>query len=442
MMDFRNLIGGRPSGQGRVEVRSAYYDLGFTIPEGDEEELKAALAAALASKAEIDALSLDERAGIIREALGRLDLGEEHIRTAQMTGYPVKLIRRSWDRFREGFLEFLAAGPGRSEARARPMGFLLLPDNVDIISPWAIFSAVYAGCPLVVKAGSLFPWVPVAVSKALAEAGYPEGGVNVLFFRGPSAPYLTRRAMREVLGREGTFVGFGRDSTLRAILGDDGALATEALLKGRFVFFGSGKSQGVVCRDADQQVALASIVESLLLPPFSCLNPKVLYLEEGAEETFVPRLLEAVRGLRVGDPLDEGTDIGYVDGGVVEEVERVVRYSEGFGASRLLGRCLTKNQVEPYLIRGIPQDFNPLEREDYPVPILGLIEGGAEEIVRRSNAVGKALVTSVFTREVRPVFRGIRTHHLHLNRGTRTTMLTGHQGVDLWRAFQEEVRLG
>lgn len=441
MMDFRNLIGGRTSGQGRVEVRSAYYDMGFTIPEGDEGELKAALAAALASKSAIDALSLDERAEIIRGALGRLELGEKHLDTARMTGYPVKHIRRSWDRFREGFLEFLAAGPGRSEARARPMGFLLLPDNVDIISPWAIFSAVYAGCPLVVKAGSLFPWVPLAVSKALAEAGYPEGGVNILFFRGPTAPYLARRAMREVLGREGTFVGFGRDSTLRAILGDDGALAVEALLKGCFVFFGSGKSQGVVCRDADHQTAVKSITESLLLPPFSCLNPKVLYMEEGTGE-LVPRLVEAVRGLKVGDPLDDGTDIGYVDGGVVEEVERIVRYSEGFGASRLLGRPLGGNQAEPYLIRGIPQDFNPLEREDYPVPILGLIEGSAEEIVRRSNAVGKALVTSIFTREIRPIFGEIKTYHLHLNKGTRTTMLTGHQGVDLWRAFQEEVRRG
>ena len=441
MMDFRNLIGGRTSGKGKVEVRSAYYDLGFTIPDGDEEELKAALAVALASRKAIDALSVDERTEIVREALGRLELGEEHLQTARMTGYPVGQIRRSWDRFREGFLEFMKRS-GPSEARARPLGFFLLPDNVDIISPWAIFSAVYAGCPLVVKAGSLFPWVPVAVSKALAEAGYPEGGVNILFFRGPTAPYLTRRAMRDVLGREGTFVGFGRDSTLRAILGDDNALATEALLKGRFVFFGSGKSQGVVCRDADQQVALASIVESLLLPPFSCLNPKVLYLEAGVGDEFVPLLLEAVRGLKVGDPLEEGTDIGYVDERAVEEVERVVRYSEGFGASRLLGRPLGRNQADPYLVRGIPEDFNPLEREDYPVPILALIEGSAEEIVRRSNAVGKALVTSIFTREVRPVYRSIRTHHLHLNRGTRTTMLTGHQGVDLWRAFQEEVRQG
>lgn len=441
MRDFRNLVGGRTSGSGKVEVRSPYYNLGFTIPEGDEGELKAALAAALASREAIDALSTDERAGIIRGALGRLELGEEHLQTARMTGYPVRQIRRSWDRFREGFLEFMKRS-GPSEARARPLGFLLLPDNVDVIAPWAIFSAVYAGCPLVVKAGSLFPWVPVTVFKALAEAGYPEGGVNILFFRGTTAPYLARRAMREVLGREGTFVGFGRDSTLRAILGDDGALAAEALLKGRFIFFGSGKSQGVVCKDADQQVALASIIDSLLLPPFSCLNPKVLYLEADIGGEFVPRLVDAVRGLKVGDPLDDGTDIGYVDEGAIEEVERVVRYSEGFGALRLLGRRLGKNQAEPYLVQGIPEDFNPLEREDYPVPILGLVEGSAEEIVRRSNAAGKALVTSIFTKEIRPTFREVRTYHLHLNRGTRTTMLTGHQGVDLWRAFLEEVRRG
>jgi acyl-CoA reductase-like NAD-dependent aldehyde dehydrogenase len=458
-LQIENFIAGESSSGERVEVKSEYYDgLSFSIPVSGEGDLQRALQATEEARGLLKSLPWEEREEMIRKALRSLDLQEENRLTTQMTGYPIRLLRRSWDRFRENYLLFLDSevadmGPLRSPLpegmlerrwKPRPLAFLLLPDNVEIITPWTVFTAALTGCPLLLKPGSTLPWTPLRILEALLEAGYPPQALNLLFLRGPSGASLLRKAISETLNREGTFIGFGSNSTLQHLLGGGTPLAAEALQRGRFFFFGSGGSRCVVTRSADLETAAEALIDSLLLPPSSCLSPKVCYVEAEVFEEFSDLLSGRIGELRVGDPLEERTEIGFVESRALEEGDRLIRYTEAFGAERLRGRRIGAHQMEPYLLKGIPEDFDLLERENYPLYLLSLVPySSRKELLRRSGKSGKSLVTSLFTRDP---WEGVgaeewKTYHLHINRGTQTSLFTGHQGTDLWRLFLEEWRV-
>jgi betaine-aldehyde dehydrogenase len=184
-----------------------------------------------------------------------------------------------------------------------PLGVvgLIVPWNFPLtIAAWKLGPALAAGNTVVLKPAELTPLTALELEKIAVEAGLPEGVLNVV--AGPGSVCGSRLVEHPDVAK----VAFtGSTEVGRGI-----ARQAAETIK-RVTLELGGKSANIVFEDADLEAAAAAAPMSVFgnAGQDCCARSRIL-VQRGAIDRFVELLGAAVREVRVGDPLDESTQMG------------------------------------------------------------------------------------------------------------------------------------
>jgi acyl-CoA reductase-like NAD-dependent aldehyde dehydrogenase len=184
-----------------------------------------------------------------------------------------------------------------------PLGVvgLIVPWNFPLnISSWKLGPALACGNTVVLKPAELTPLSALRLAELALDAGIPEGVVNVVAGKGSVV------GQRLVEHPDVAKIGFtGSTEVGRRVM--EGAAAT---IK-RVTLELGGKSANVVFADADLEKAAAAAPYAVFdnAGQDCCARSRIL-VERSAYDRFLELLVEATRGVKVGDPGDEATEMG------------------------------------------------------------------------------------------------------------------------------------
>ena len=171
-----------------------------------------------------------------------------------------------------------------------------------------------------------------------------------------------------------------------------------------------GSDPFVVMPSADLARAAETAVRARMLNNGqSCINAKRFIVHDAVADDFERRVVDRVRALRVGDPMDASTDVGpLATAAILAEVETQVRESVARGARLLVGgRRLDRpgNYFAPGVLASIPADA-PAYREEVfgPVALLFRVRD-ADEAIALANNSPFGLGSSVWTADEREAQR-------------------------------------
>src|SRR3954471_2205077 len=201
-----------------------------------------------------------------------------------------------------------------------PLGVvgLITPWNFPLtIASWKVAPALAAGNTIVLKPAELTPLTAVELEKIAVEAGVPEGVLNVVAGPGSVA------GQRIVEHPDVAKVAFtGSTEVGRGI-----AQAAAATIK-RVTLELGGKSANVVFGDADLEAAASSAPLAVFgnAGQDCCARSRIL-VERSAMDEFMSALEKSVTQIKVGDPLDESTQMGPVIS--ADQLETISSYVNG-----------------------------------------------------------------------------------------------------------------
>jgi betaine-aldehyde dehydrogenase len=286
------------------------------VPRAGVEEADRAVAAAKAALPAWRRLAPADRARLLYRLADRLDREREALAVleARNAGKPIGDARGEMgmvvDTFRyyAGAPERLlgdtipvAGGQAFTVREALGVVALITPWNFPLtIAAWKLAPALAAGNTVVLKPAELTPLTALRFERLALDAGLPEGVVNVV--AGPGSTCGQRLVEHPDVAK----VAFtGSTSVGRAI-----AAGAAQTIK-RVTLERGGKSANVIFADADLERAAAAAPGAVFgnAGQDCCARSRVL-VERSAVERFMALLEPHVRSFRVGDPLDEDTQMG------------------------------------------------------------------------------------------------------------------------------------
>jgi succinate-semialdehyde dehydrogenase/glutarate-semialdehyde dehydrogenase len=209
----------------------------------------------------------------------------------------------------EGFRVYGRLVPSRFKPELRQMVVKDPVGPVAAFTPWnfpinqvvrKVGPALAAGCSMLVKAAEETPAGPAAFIKAFADAGIP-AGVLQLVYGNPaeiSGYLIPHPVIRKVTFTGSTPVG----KQLAAMAGQHMKRVTMEL---------GGHAPVIVCEDADIPLAVKSAGAAKFRNAGQvCISPTRFLVHESIKNDFAQALAKYAQGLKVGDGLAEGTQMG------------------------------------------------------------------------------------------------------------------------------------
>src|SRR4051794_2382192 len=184
-----------------------------------------------------------------------------------------------------------------------PLGVvgLIVPWNFPLnISSWKLGPALACGNTVVLKPAELTPLSALRLAEMALEAGIPEGVLNVL--PGKGSVVGTRLVEHPDVAKIG-FTG-STEVGQEVMRGAAGTIKRVTLELG-------GKSANVIFGDADLERAAAAAPYAVFdnAGQDCCARSRIL-VQRDVYDAFLGYLVEATRGVKVGDPADEATEMG------------------------------------------------------------------------------------------------------------------------------------
>ena len=199
--------------------------------------------------------------------------------------------------------EWLSTSRGRSVVLRQPVGVaaLITPWNypVDLLS-WKVGPCLAAGCTFVAKPPSRAPVAATEFVRAVSDAGFPAGVVNVV--HGPGSE-VGAELVENPISRKIAFTG--QTETGRWIM------AQAALHIKRISLELGGHAPFIVCADADIEKAAAACAQRAFSNMGQiCISVNRVYVAEDVAEEFTDKLIHHAERLRIGNGLEENVDLG------------------------------------------------------------------------------------------------------------------------------------
>jgi acyl-CoA reductase-like NAD-dependent aldehyde dehydrogenase len=299
---------------------------------------------------------------------------------------------------------------------------LITPWNFPLtIASWKLAPALAAGNTVVLKPAELTPLTALRFAELALEAGVPEGVVNVVV--GPGS----RCGQRLVEHPDVAKIAFtGSTEVGRSI-----AAGAAATIK-RVTLELGGKSANVIFADANLEAAAAAAPLAVFgNAGQDCCARSRLLVQEGALDRFMELLEVAVKALRVGDPLDEQTQMGPL----ISAAQRETVSSFLDGQAPIAFQGSAPDGPGFWMAPTVLSPVKPSDRvaqEEVFGPIAAVIPFADEaEAVRLANDSIYGLSGSIWTRDgarALRVARAVQTGVLSINANTSVRVSTPFGG--------------
>lgn len=286
-------------------------------------------------------------------------------------------------------------GAGRSFIRYQPIGPVLavMPWNFPF---WQIFRfaapCLMAGNVGLLKHASNVPQCALEIEDILHRAGFPVGAFQTLL--------IGSKAVERILG--------DRRVKAASLTGSEPAGAQVASHAGKLikktVLELGGSDPFVVMPTADLERAVKTAVEARTVNNGqSCIAAKRFILDVRIADEFQKRFVAAMEALKVGDPLDESSQVGpLATAGIVDDLDAQVRKSVAAGARVLTGGKRLEGPGNFYAptVLADPPHGSPAQCEEMFGPVAVLFRAdGIDEAIRIANDTDFGLGASAWTRD-------------------------------------------
>ena len=281
---------------------------------------------------------------------------------------------------------------------------LITPWNSPLLLlGWKLAPALAAGCTVVIKPSEFTSASTLELVRLFDEAGLPPGVVNVVtgFGQEVGSALVEHPGVRKIAFTGSDTVG----RTINEAAARDLKHVTLEL---------GGKSPNVVFADADLDAAVNGVVSGIFAATGqTCIAGSRLLVQEDVHDEVVRRVVELAGSARMGDPMDEGTQVGPVT--TPAQYAKVLDYigiAQGEGAEVVLGGAAASRPecgdgwfVEPTVFTGVDNSMRIAQEEVFG-PVLAVIPFRDEqEAVAIANDVRFGLGAGVWTSDIGRAFR-------------------------------------
>jgi acyl-CoA reductase-like NAD-dependent aldehyde dehydrogenase len=411
------FVDGRWQEDGDVVEIHAPYDgsLIARVIQGRREHAEAAIAAAVKAFGTTRRLPAFERQRVLRRiSTSMAERKEEFARTlAQEAGKPIKAARTEVERAIFTFnvaaeestriygeflpLDWQEFTAGRwGIVRRFPLGPIagITPFNFPInLVAHKVAPAIAAGCSMVLKPAPQTPLCSLLLAECVQQAGWPDGGLNVLPLSNEDAGLLVTDERIKLISFTGS-VPVGWDIKRRAG-------------KKKVVLELGGNAAVIVHSDAD----LAYAAERCVTGGFAyagqtCISVQRILVEHTVYGKFTDLLVEGVKKLKIGDPLDESTDVGPL----IRESDAIrttawIEEAVHAGARLLCGGGRNNLVVEPTVLTGTKPDMKVNCLEIFGPVVTVEPYQDFDDALRKVNQSAYGLQAGVFTRDAKLLFQ-------------------------------------
>ena len=381
-----------------------------TVAAAGIDDLDEALDAAARGFATWRATSAFDRAKILRAGAALLRERLEDVARLMTTeqGKPIaesRLEINAGVETLEWFAEEARRTYGRIiPARAAGVRQLVLKEPVGPVAaftPWnfpinqvvrKLGAALAAGCSIIVKGPEETPGSPAELLRALQDAGLPAGVANLVY--GNPAEISSHLIPHPVI-RKISFTGsvpVGKQ--LAAMAGQHMKRVTMEL---------GGHAPVVILDDADiEQAARVMVATKRRNAGQVCISPTRFIVDAKVHDAFLDRYVPATRAIRVGNGLEDGTEMGpLISDRRLQAVTDLVADAVGKGATVATGGARIGNSgtfFEPTVLTGMTADMRAMNEEPFgPVSLVTRVSG-LDEAIAEANRLPYGLAAYAFAR--------------------------------------------
>ena len=402
-----------------IDVRAPYDGrIIGRIPEAGRNEVEEAIAAA-DSAFKKTRLSPYERYEILLKTSCLLNERTEDIaRTlAQEAGKPIRDARAEVGRAVQTFLisaeeakrihgEGIPVEAARGSENRLAFTIRVPVGPICAISPFnfplnlvahKVAPAIAAGNTVVLKPAELTPITAINLGRIMMEAGLPPGYLNIIF--GPGNP-VGEWLLADPRFALYTFTGsaaVGR--RLREVTG----------LRRSILELGSN-SAVIVHKDSDIDKAVTLCVRSAFAYAGQvCISLQRILLHREISEEFISKFIPAVESLRLGDPLNEDTDVGpMITEASAIKAHKWISEAVSHGANLLTGGERNGNMLKPAVLQNVSRDMKVVCYEVF-APIVSIQEySEIEDAINIVNDSDFGLQAGIFTSDINLAFKAAK----------------------------------
>ncbi|MFJ5623056.1 NAD-dependent succinate-semialdehyde dehydrogenase [Peribacillus loiseleuriae] len=277
---------------------------------------------------------------------------------------------------------------------------------VAVITPWnfpaamitrKVAPALAVGCTVVIKPSELTPLTAIKLVELAEQAGIPKGVINVVT---GGANAIGTAWIEDNRVRKLTFTG----STKVGKILMKGAADTVKKISLEL----GGHAPVIVVADADLDKAVAGVLNSKFRNAGqTCVCANRVYVHESIYDAFIEKLVLKVKTLKIGNGLEEGTDIGpLINQSAVDKVLAHIEDAIDQGAKLETGGMGQNGLfLEPTVLSNIDDSMLCMQEETFgPLAPIASFKTD-EEAIKRANQSNYGLAAYVFTENIS---RGIR----------------------------------
>ena len=393
---MKNLIGyewKEASSGAKIEVvNPATQELIETVPNVTEEDVDEAVKVAVQEQKKWEKVSIYERAEILYKFVDLVEENKERlaILLSNETGKPIKEARGEIANVRIGTRGFIERAkhlygesiPAGTEAgqektmqitKRYPLGVIaaIIPFNFpsDLFCQ-KVPPALMMGNSIIVKPSNYNPLTLIEYVKLMVEAGVPAGCIQILTGDGPTVGQALARhpGVHLVSLTGGTAAGIQTMGTASKNL-------THVMLEL------GGNDAFIFLEDGDMDLAVKETIWGRLYNGGQvCCASKRFLIHNSRKQEFIERMNEVISNLKVGDPMQEDTDMGpMININAAKRIEEQVNQLVSEGAKVVCGGRREDAYYYPTILDNVTKDMEVAKDMEIFGPVISVIGFDTEE---------------------------------------------------------------